>query len=148
MQGRLCFVTMLNCCMVTACWPSQIDYWLVIDAYKIAYHIFLLVCLLSHCATHSAPGTHNLKQRQFQGQKCLLPLSSATHKSDWQQWCSWSRNTSLSLKVACSWPGGGDSEWSVDSVITVDHHEYGCCTDIIHTMKHLYFNTAWLIPLV
>ena len=26
MQGRLCYVTMLNYCMVTACWPSLNDY--------------------------------------------------------------------------------------------------------------------------
>ena len=83
-------------------------------------------CLFwSHYATHSALTTQNLF-----GQTSLQ-FPSAMHICGWQQQYSSSASTSLSLKVACSWPGGGDSEWSVDSVITVDHHEYGYSTNNI-----------------
>ena len=64
-----------------------------------------------HYGTHSAPTTQSLPSQ----------LPSAMHNFGWQQQYPWSASSFLSLKVACSWPGRDDSEWSVDSVITVDH---------------------------
>ena len=83
-------------------------------------------CLFwSHYATHLAPTTHKLLVQK------TIQLPSAMHNCSWQWQYSGSAGTCLSLKVACSWPGGSDSEWSVDSVTKVDHYEYGCCTSNI-----------------
>ena len=111
-KRSICHITKLNYCMVMACrltlndfLPTSIDptaYALVTDAYKITCYLYLLACLLSQYVTHSTPGEDNLKQIHLRRQKQVLPLPSATHLSDWQQWCSWSSDTSLSLKVACS----------------------------------------------
>ena len=110
--------------------------------------IFCLFCFsLIFFFTHSVPGVHNLKQTlQIVS---ILPLPSTTHKTDWQQWCSRSASTSLWLKVACSWPGGGDSEWSVDSVITVHGPSWTMVTVAISLTMEMFFwpvhTNLWLV---